>query len=103
MPLSSAKAAEYIRNFLMGETLPSAEDEYALHKRFVPEITLAEINKLAREWFPLSSQNRMVIVTAPEKSGLAIPDQAEACSHHQRSALCGTEAICRYGRVGSSA
>ena len=72
---SSAKAAEYIRNFLMGETLPSAEDEYALHKRFVPEITLAEINKLAREWFPHSPQNRMVIVTAPEKSGLAIPDE----------------------------
>ena len=72
---SSAKAAEYIRNFLMDETLPSAEDEYELHKRFVPEITLAEINKLAREWFPQSPQNRMVIVTAPEKSGLAVPDE----------------------------
>ena len=72
---SSAKAAEYIRHFLMDETLPSAEDEYELHKRLVPEITLVEINKLAREWFPLSSQNRMVIVTAPEKSGLAVPDQ----------------------------
>ncbi|HJU93830.1 MAG TPA: insulinase family protein [Pyrinomonadaceae bacterium] len=72
---SSAKAAEYIRNFLMDETLPSAEDEYALHKRLVPEITLAEINKLAREWFPQSPQNRMVIVTAPEKSGLAVPDE----------------------------
>ncbi len=72
---SSAKAAEYIRNFLMDETLPSAEDEYELHKRFVPEITLAEINKLAREWFPQSAQNRMVIVTAPEKSGLTVPDE----------------------------
>ncbi len=73
--LASSKAAEYIRNFLMGETLPSADDEYALHQRFVPEITLAEINKIAREWFPLSPENRMVIVTAPEKSGLVIPDQ----------------------------
>jgi zinc protease len=75
--LSAAKAAEYIRNFLLGETLPSAEDEYALHQRFVPEITLAEINKLAREWFPVSSQNRLVVVTAPEKSGLMIPDEAK--------------------------
>ena len=75
--LSSSKAAEYIRNFLVGETLPSIEDEYALHQRFVPEITLAEINKLAREWFPTSGQNRMVIVTAPEKSGLAIPDESK--------------------------
>ena len=75
--LSAAKASEYIRNFLMGETLPSADDEYALHKRFVPEITLTEINKLAREWYPVSAQNRLVIVTAPEKSGLAIPDQSK--------------------------
>ena len=75
--LSSAKADEYVRSFLTGETLPSADDEYALHQRFVPEITLAEINKLAREWFPTSAQNRLVIVTAPEKSGLAVPDESK--------------------------
>ena len=75
--LSSTKAAEYVRSFLTGETLPSADDEYALHQRFVPEITLAEINKLAREWFPVSAQNRLVIVTAPEKSGLVVPDQTK--------------------------
>jgi zinc protease len=73
--VAGAKAAEYIRNFLVGETLPSADDEYALHQRFIPEITLAEINKLAREWFPASLQNRLVILTAPEKAGLAIPDE----------------------------
>src|SRR5678815_869335 len=61
--LAANKAGEYVRNFLMNETLPSAEDEYALHKRFLPEITLAEINKLAREWYPVSNQNRIVIVT----------------------------------------
>ena len=75
--LAASKAAEYIRNFLVGETLPSAEDEYELHKRFVPEITLAEVNKLAREWFPVSAQNRLVILTAPEKAGLAIPDESK--------------------------
>ena len=75
--LSSTKAAEYVRNFLTGETLPSADDEYALHQRFVPEITLVEINKLAREWFPVSAQNRLVVVTAPEKSGLVVPDESK--------------------------
>src|SRR4030095_3369952 len=75
--VAGAKAAEYIRNFLEGETLPSADDEYALHQRFVPEITLAEINKLAREWFPISAQNRLVVVTSPEKSGLAVPDESK--------------------------
>jgi zinc protease len=73
--MAASKAGEYIRNFLMGETLPSADDEYALHQRFIPEITLAEINKLAREWFPANPQNRLVVLTAPEKAGLTIPDQ----------------------------
>ncbi len=75
--LSAAKAEEYIRNFLVGETLPSADDEYALHQRFVPEITLAEINKLAREWYPATFQSRIVSLTAPQKTGLAIPDETK--------------------------
>ncbi|HEX6044936.1 MAG TPA: insulinase family protein [Pyrinomonadaceae bacterium] len=75
--LSSSKAAEYVRNFLIGETLPSADDEFALHQRFVPEITLAEINKLAREWYPSNAQNRVVVLTAPQKAGLTIPDEAK--------------------------
>ena len=75
--MAANKANEYVRNFLVDETLPSAEDEYALHQRFLPEITLAEINKLAREWFPTSGQNRLVVLTAPEKIGLAIPDESK--------------------------
>lgn len=75
--MAASKAGEYIRNFLINETLPSADDEYALHQRFLPEITLTEINQLAREWFPLSSKNRLVVLTAPEKAGLAVPDEAK--------------------------
>jgi zinc protease len=56
-------------------SLPSADDEYAFHQRFLPEITLEEINKLAKEWY--SGQNRLVIVNAPEKPGLAIPDETK--------------------------
>jgi zinc protease len=65
---AASRAGEYVRNFLIDETLPSADDEYALHQRFLPEITLVEINKLAREWFPVSNKNRLVVVTAPEKN-----------------------------------
>jgi zinc protease len=72
--VSASRADEYIRNFLQQETLPSADDEYALHQRLLPTIALDELNKLAREWFP--DKNRIVIVTAPEKAGLVIPDQA---------------------------
>ncbi|MFN2579109.1 MAG: M16 family metallopeptidase [Pyrinomonadaceae bacterium] len=72
---SASRADEYVRNFLDNESLPSADDEYNLQKKFLPEITLDEINKLATEWFP--DRNRMVVVEAPDKPGLAIPDQAK--------------------------
>ncbi len=72
---SASRADEYIRNFLEGESLPSAESELALHQQFLPGITLAEVNKLAKEWFP--DQNRLVVVTAPQKAGLVMPDEAK--------------------------
>lgn len=72
---SASRANEYVRNFLDNEPLPSPADEYAMHKRFLPGITLEELNRLAREWFP--DRNRMVIVQAPEKAGVTIPDQTK--------------------------
>jgi zinc protease len=71
---SGDRADEYVRNFLTGEPLPSADDEYALHKKLLPGIVLEEVNKLAKEWFP--DRNRMVIVEAPDKPGVPAPDQA---------------------------
>jgi zinc protease len=73
--LSASRADEYVRNFLQDETLPTADDEYALHQRFLPTVTLDEINKIAKEWFV--DKNRMVILTAPDKPGLVLPDQAK--------------------------
>ncbi len=72
--LSGSRADEYIRNFLEKESLPTADDEYALHQRLLPTVTLEEVNKLAKEWFP--DENRLLVLTLPEKAGLAIPDQA---------------------------
>jgi zinc protease len=71
--LSAARANEYVRNFTQNETLPSLDDEYALHQRFLPQIALDEVNRMAREWFPDS--NRLVIVSAPEKNGLILPNE----------------------------
>ncbi len=71
---SSSRADEYTRSFLQGEALPTIWQELAFHRRFVPAITLAEINALAGEWFP--EQNRLVVVMAPEGTG-TVPDQAQ--------------------------
>ena len=45
-------AAEYIRNFTTDEPIPGIAYEYELYKRFIPAITLAELNKMAATWSP---------------------------------------------------
>jgi zinc protease len=72
---SDSRADEYTRNFLQSEALPTIWQELAFHRRFVPGITLSEINALTRDWFP--DQNRLVVVTAPEAAGVALPDQTQ--------------------------
>ncbi|HKW00569.1 MAG TPA: insulinase family protein [Vicinamibacterales bacterium] len=69
---SKAFAEEFIRNFTTGEPIPGIVYESQLHQRFLPEIALAEVNKLARNWS--SDKNRVVVVNAPEKPGLTVPD-----------------------------
>jgi zinc protease len=72
---SAPLADEYTRNFTAQEPIPGIEYEAALHARFLPEVTLAEINALAKEWVP--DRNRVVLVNAPEKPGLTVPDEAK--------------------------
>src|SRR5690606_10795638 len=48
--------------------------EYALVRRFLPEITLEEVNAVGRRW--LHEDNRVVAVTAPQKEELTPPDAA---------------------------
>jgi zinc protease len=72
---SPSRADEYTRNFLNGEALPTIWQELAFHRRFVPSITLDEVNALPADWFP--DRNRLIIVSAPESSKDALPEQAQ--------------------------
>ncbi|MCX6539591.1 MAG: insulinase family protein [Acidobacteria bacterium] len=70
---SADLAAEYIRNYTQQEPLPGITYEYGLVQRFVPDITLEEVNKVAKEW---TGGSRVVLVNAPQKAGLTVPDAA---------------------------
>ena len=72
---SEALADEYIRNFLQKEPIPGISYEYGLHQRFVPEITLREVNALAKDWMP--DRSRVVLVSGPQKPGLTMPTEAK--------------------------
>jgi len=72
---SELLADEYIRNFLQKEPIPGIKYEYALHQRFVPEITLREVNALAKDWMP--DHSRVVMVGGPQKPGVVMPTEAK--------------------------
>jgi zinc protease len=72
---SASRGDEYTRNFLEGEALPTIWQELAFHRRFVPGITLGEVNALTGDWFP--DRNRLIIVSAPEAAGVVLPNQAQ--------------------------
>jgi zinc protease len=72
---SSSRADEYTRNFLQSEALPTIWQELAFHRRFLPGITLAEVNKLTDDWFP--ADNRLIVVAAPDGNGIVLPDERQ--------------------------
>jgi zinc protease len=69
---SAMLASRYVANYLDRQPYPSVEEEYALCQRFLPEITLAEVNALASDW--MSPVNRVVVVSGPQKEGVVLPD-----------------------------
>jgi zinc protease len=71
---SADLAAEFVRAYTTKEPTPGMTYEYGLVQRFLPEITLEEVNKVARDW---TSGSRVVLVDAPKKPDLAVPDAAQ--------------------------
>lgn len=72
---SYSYAGEYIRNFLEDEPSPGIAYEYDLYKRFIPGISLQDVNRLAARW--VTDDNRVAVVSSPQKPGLTIPTEHE--------------------------
>jgi zinc protease len=67
-------AEEFSRNFLMRkEPVPGIEKEFEYYKEFMPTIELDEVNALAKKW--ITDDNRVVVITAPEKQGFEVPKE----------------------------
>ena len=68
---SASYAGEYARHFLEGEPSPGIAMELELYRRYLPGITVQEVNALAGQW--MTAGNRVITVNAPEKAGVLIP------------------------------
>ena len=72
---SALYADEFIRHFLHGESILGIEAEFEVTRSLLPGIGLDDVNALAHEW--LVDENRVVLVSTPQREGLAIPTEAE--------------------------
>ena len=72
---SRAYAGEYAGNFLEDEPIPGIAFEVEVARRYVPGITLAEVNQLAESF--LQKNNRVILVAGPETAGSAKPTEAQ--------------------------
>ncbi len=72
---SEQLAAEYIRNYLTDEPIPGIEFEFNFVKTYLDSVSLDEVNQLAQKM--IKKDDRVVIVMAPQKEGIALPDDSQ--------------------------
>lgn len=69
-------ANEYVSNFLEQEPIPGIDFEFSFVKTHLDGITIEEINRLSQKW--LTDENRVVVITGPEKEGVVLPGKERA-------------------------
>ena len=73
---SASQVGEFIRNFLEHESIPGIENEYNYTREMVPDITLDEVNRYARDTIPLDSP-KLVVYMGASNSELPTPTSAQ--------------------------
>jgi len=72
---SSRFASQCLSNFLYANPMPSISFRYELDKRFMPAISIEEVNALSKKW--MGETSRVIMVDAPAKVGIILPDQKQ--------------------------
>lgn len=75
---SNRVVSEYIRHFLEKEPMPGIEWEYNFYKQQLPRIGLDEVNALISSY--IKDDNRVIILTGPEKDGVTKVTEEEVRS-----------------------
>lgn len=71
---SAQFAGQYAGHFLYGGPILTVETEYDLQRALLPGIRAGEVSDRARAW--LGGRSRAVLVSTPERAGVARPDSA---------------------------
>jgi zinc protease len=81
---SASFVGQYIGNYLVGSPMAHIGLRYQLYRRFVPGISLEEVNARAREL--ITAENRVILAAVPEKEGLEPPTEAQLLAVFERVA-----------------
>jgi zinc protease len=87
---SRSFASEYVQHFLTRETAPGIEAELELAQRYVPGITLEEVNALSAWWH--SEVNRIITASGPQKEGVPPPQESTIAAIMARAAAADIDA-----------
>jgi zinc protease len=71
-------AYQYISNYLDDEAIPGITYEVELYKKYLPEITLDEVNALAPAY--IKKENTVITISTTEKEGMTLPKENEILS-----------------------
>lgn len=71
---SSDFVREYTNNFLEKEPIPGIVNELSITELLLPTIKLEEVNAQAAKW--ITDENMVIVVTAPDREGVIVPDEA---------------------------
>jgi len=80
---SSQLAGEYVANYLTEDPIPGVQKEFIFVSKLLPEITLEEVNNLAKQW--ITEKNLALVIMGPEKVGLQVPTEAEVLAVIEKS------------------
>ena len=69
---SATFAAEFLRHFLVNESMPGIANEYAYTNELVPGVTLEEVNAAARKLLP-ADQHKLVVYMGNDKAEQPVP------------------------------
>jgi zinc protease len=81
---SSNHVGELVRHVLHGETVPGIDAEAEMAERWLPAITVEEVNASLRDF--LTEGSRVVTAVLPDKEGLTPPTDAELAAVLERVA-----------------
>jgi zinc protease len=75
---------EYIQYYLNGDAAPGITAEFEMYQKFLPGITLEEVNSLAALWMG-NENNVMIIGLLPDKEGLKAPTEQILIEQYKKS------------------